>query len=232
MISLVLHFFYNLLKWCIYFLKGGQGRTQRICTVFESFKVDLMKEYVIYFSSLDRSVSKCDSLAQVALNSVDQSKQQYLIEFRSKLEECRKASKRGNFKITDLIKLPYQRVLKYHLLFSELLKQTDVDHSALDIIKKTKDSLCELNNYLNECQRDKENMSKIEQVLKHMNINSASDSSSSGSRDSSAVYSTSINLNLLKDFGHYIKDDKFRIKSIDLGERYARTRSFFYSKKL
>jgi hypothetical protein len=47
--------------------KGGQGRTQRICTVFEAFKVSLMKEYAEYFSTIDRSLAKCDSLTQVGL---------------------------------------------------------------------------------------------------------------------------------------------------------------------
>ena len=35
----------------------------------------------------------------------------------------------------------------------------------------------------------------------------------------------------LKDYGHYIKDDKFRIRSIDSGERIARTRTFFLFEK-
>ena len=42
--------------------KGGVGRTQRICYLFENAKVDIMKEYVEYFSSIDRSLAKCDSL--------------------------------------------------------------------------------------------------------------------------------------------------------------------------
>lgn len=64
--------------------KGGQGRTQRICNVFENFKLELMKEYAEYFSTIDRSIAKCDSLSQCSLNN-DQYKQQYLIDFRSKL---------------------------------------------------------------------------------------------------------------------------------------------------
>ena len=135
------------------------------------------------------------------------------------MDECRKLSKRGNFKLTDLLRLPYQRVLKYHLLFNELLKQTDVEHSAKDLIKQTRDSMCELGNYLNECQRDKENLSHIEQLLKHL-PNSADSTSSSSHRNSLSssqlVYSGSgFSFNLLKDYGHYIKDDKFRHKSVE-----------------
>jgi hypothetical protein len=46
-----------------------------------------------------------------------------------------------------------------------------------------------------------------------------------------ANLTSSFNLNL-KDYGHYIKDDKFRVKSIDTGERIARTRTFFLFEKV
>lgn len=164
-----------------------------------------MKEYAEYFSSIDRSLAKCDSLTQPSSSSVgDAQKQQYLNEFRQKLDECRKKSKQGSYKLTDLLRLPYQRILKYHLLFGELLKQTDVEHSAKDLIEQTKASMSEVGNYLNECQRDKENLSFIEQLTKHLILNNGGDGKSS-----SSVYSNSLNLNLLKDYGHYIKGCDF-----------------------
>ncbi len=136
--------------------------------------------------------------------------------------ECRKLSKRGSFKLTDLLRLPYQRVLKYHLLFTELLKQTDVEHSAKDSIEQTRDSLKDLGTYLNECQRDKENLSHIEQLLKHLPNSADSTHCSSSHRNSLSssqlVYSSSVSgfsFNLLKDYGHYMKDDKFRHKSVE-----------------
>lgn len=48
--------------------KGGVGRTQRICDVFENAKVNIMKEYAEYFSSIDRSLAKCDSLTNTHSN--------------------------------------------------------------------------------------------------------------------------------------------------------------------
>jgi guanine nucleotide exchange factor VAV len=185
---------------------GGKGMTERICAVFESFKLELMKEYAEYFSCIDRSIAKCDALTNSGSISNPKA-HSYANEFRAKLEECRKASKRGNFKLTDLLRLPYQRVLKYHLLFNELLKQTNVEHAAKDVILKTKESMCEVGNYLNECQRHKENLTQIEKIMAHL-INGSSSS----------------NLNL-KAYGHYLKDDKFRVRLVE--ERIARTRTFF-----
>lgn len=159
-----------------------------------------MKEYAEYFSSIDRSLAKVDSLTQPSSSSLgDVQKQQYHSDFVKKLDECRKKSKQGSYKLTDLLRLPYQRILKYHLLFGELLKQTDVEHLAKILIEQTKTSMSEVGNYLNECQRDKENLSLIEQLSKHLILNN-------GSSDAkSSVYSSSLNMNLFKDYGHYIK---------------------------
>lgn len=168
-----------------------------------------MKEYAEYFSSIDRSLAKCESLTQASSSSVgDPHHQQYLNEFRQKLDECRKKSKQGSYKLTDLLRLPYQRILKYHLLFGELLKQTDVEHAAKVLIEQTKASMSEVGNYLNECQRDKENLSLIEQLNKHLILNTASGSGAGSNNDAkSSVYSNSLNLNPFKDYGHYIKGD-------------------------
>jgi hypothetical protein len=50
--------------------KGGRGRTERICQVFENVKVDIMKEYAVYFSSIDQSLAKCDLLTNSNSNQL------------------------------------------------------------------------------------------------------------------------------------------------------------------
>ncbi len=86
------------------------------------------------------------------------------------MEECRKSSKRGQFKLTELLRLPYQRVLKYHLLFKELLNQTDIEHAAKELIKTTRDSMCEVGDFLNKSQGDKEDLNKIEKIMAHLTV--------------------------------------------------------------
>ncbi len=108
----------------------------------------MMREYAEYFASIDHSLEKCQPLEVSQQQSNNGTGDKYLVELRARLDDIRKQSKRGNFKLTDLLKLPYQRVLKYHLLFSELLKQTDVDHAAKECIKQTRDSMLELGQYL------------------------------------------------------------------------------------
>ena len=101
--------------------KGGPGRTQRICSVFESHKLAMMREYAEYFASIDTSLEKCQSIEWSSSSSSSSSSQspcgtqpspgassappptpngdKYLAELRAKLDECRKQSKRGNFKV-------------------------------------------------------------------------------------------------------------------------------------
>jgi hypothetical protein len=170
-------------------ITGGEGRTSRICGVYDMFKHHLIKFYVDYFGGLKKSILKFKNLN---LNN---------IEFKNKLNECRKKSELGIFELVDLIRLPYQRVLKYHLLFSELNKNTSEHHRAKKDIEQTYESMLELAYYLNQAQNDKE-------VLDHINdFNN---------------YFQDCNLNL-NDFGHLIKDDHVRIKEI--GETFAKTRS-------
>jgi guanine nucleotide exchange factor VAV len=179
--------------------QGLQGRSQRVCAVFEDFKMGLMREYALYFSTIERSIARCDSLAKVPLSSVsDHNERQYITAYRVKLAACKNASSR-QFNLTELLRLPYQRVLKYHLLFTQLYKQTDKDHGARSAIERTCESMHELGNYLNECQRDKENLSKIELVLKHFQDPSASNT------NQRSAYAGGLNLILSKDYGRYIK---------------------------
>jgi hypothetical protein len=183
--------------------KGAHGRTMRVCAVFVDYKLELMREYAEYFSCIDAALAKCDTL------------QNTNAEFKAKLDECRRASRRGTFKLTDSLRLPYQRVLKYHLLFNELLKQTDREHRAREQIKQTKDAMCEVGNYLNECQRDKENLVHIERLMSHLLMPPTATN----------IYSAAAAT--LKDYGHFIRDDNIRVKSLDLNERLARTRQLF-----
>ena len=189
--------------------QGGPGRTIRICEVFDCNKLFIMKEYAEYFSSIDRSLAKCDSLISQATQNPRASS--YALDFKLKLEDCRRRSKRGNFKLTDLLRLPYQRVLKYHLLFNELLKQTDIEHSAKDNIRRTRDNMCEVGNYLNECQRDKENLTQIEKITAQIVFDGKTGD--------------------FRNYGRFIRDDKFRVKALDLNEKIARTRTFFLFEK-
>lgn len=179
-------------------ITGGHGRTSRICSVYDSYKLKLMKEYVDYFGGMQTAIFKVDNLT-VKSN-----------EFKNKLDVCRNKSEMGTFKLSDLIRIPYQRVLKYHLLFTELNKNTDEQHTAKKDIQTTLANMMDLAHYLNEAQRDKEILDQIDDINKN-------------------IQDFNFNSTTLRDFGHLVKDDNVRIKEI--GERSAKTRTLLLFEK-
>lgn len=81
-------------------------------------------------------------------------------EVRLKIEECSMKVQDGKFKLQDLMVIPMQRVLKYHLLLKELLSHT-ADSPERHTLKEALEAMQDLAMYINEVKRDKETLKKI-----------------------------------------------------------------------
>ncbi|XP_006896410.1 PREDICTED: proto-oncogene vav isoform X3 [Elephantulus edwardii] len=77
-----------------------------------------------------------------------------------KLEECSQRANNGRFTLRDLLMVPMQRVLKYHLLLQELVKHTQ-DATEKENLKLALDAMRDLAQYVNEVKRDNETMRQI-----------------------------------------------------------------------
>ncbi|XP_061614390.1 guanine nucleotide exchange factor VAV3 isoform X2 [Phyllopteryx taeniolatus] len=103
--------------------------------IFIAFKERLLI-YGKYCSDVETAIATLDSICK------DRE------DVRMKLEECSKRANYGKFTLRDLLVVPMQRVLKYHLLLQELVKHTHdaTDKSnlrkALDAMKFSSSSLC------------------------------------------------------------------------------------------
>nr|CAC87124.1 vav-3 protein [Tetraodon nigroviridis]CAD27362.1 vav-3 protein [Tetraodon nigroviridis] len=89
---------------------------------------------------------------------------------RLKLEECSKRANNGKFTLRDLLVVPMQRVLKYHLLL-QLVKHT---HDATDKsnLKVALDAMKDLAQFVNEVKRDNETLREIDQYQRSIeNLN-------------------------------------------------------------
>uniref|UniRef100_A0A7N6AW60 Vav 3 guanine nucleotide exchange factor b n=1 Tax=Anabas testudineus TaxID=64144 RepID=A0A7N6AW60_ANATE len=87
------------------------------------------------------------------------------------LQECSKRANNGKFTLRDLLVVPMQRVLKYHLLLQELVKHT---HDAADKsnLKIALDAMKDLAQYVNEVKRDNETLREIDQYQRSIeNLN-------------------------------------------------------------
>uniref|UniRef100_A0A8C9RJB9 Vav guanine nucleotide exchange factor 2 n=1 Tax=Scleropages formosus TaxID=113540 RepID=A0A8C9RJB9_SCLFO len=81
---------------------------------------------------------------------------------RMKVEECTTKVQEGKFKLQDLLVVPMQRVLKYHLLLKELVSHS-VDQPERQQLKEALEAMQDLAMYINEVKRDNETLKKIQE---------------------------------------------------------------------
>uniref|UniRef100_A0A8C1LSJ3 Vav guanine nucleotide exchange factor 1 n=1 Tax=Cyprinus carpio TaxID=7962 RepID=A0A8C1LSJ3_CYPCA len=79
---------------------------------------------------------------------------------KMKLEECSMRANSGRFSLRDLLMVPMQRVLKYHLLLQELVKHT-VDQQEKENLRTALDAMRDLAQCVNEVKRDNEIIRQI-----------------------------------------------------------------------
>ncbi|XP_074207044.1 proto-oncogene vav [Camelus bactrianus] len=77
-----------------------------------------------------------------------------------KLEECSQRANNGRFTLRDLLMVPMQRVLKYHLLLQELVKHTQ-DTVEKENLRLALDAMRDLAQCVNEVKRDNETLRQI-----------------------------------------------------------------------
>uniref|UniRef100_A0A8C9U1D9 Vav 3 guanine nucleotide exchange factor b n=1 Tax=Scleropages formosus TaxID=113540 RepID=A0A8C9U1D9_SCLFO len=122
---------------------------QNIHEIFITYKQRLLI-YGVYCSRVEIAISVLDCICKEKED------------VRLKLEECSKRANNGRFTLRDLLVVPMQRVLKYHLLLQELVKHT---HDAIDKsnLRMALDAMKDLAQYVNEVKRDTETLREIEQ---------------------------------------------------------------------
>uniref|UniRef100_A0A4W3J0K8 Vav guanine nucleotide exchange factor 2 n=1 Tax=Callorhinchus milii TaxID=7868 RepID=A0A4W3J0K8_CALMI len=75
-------------------------------------------------------------------------------------KECTKKVQEGKFKLQDLLVVPMQRVLKYHLLLKDLLSYSK-ERAEQQQLKQALEAMEDLAMYINEVKRDNETLKKI-----------------------------------------------------------------------
>nr|CDS20350.1 guanine nucleotide exchange factor VAV2 [Echinococcus granulosus] len=87
------------------------------------------------------------------------------VEKRTKIQECQAQSENySKFHLTELLTVPMQRVLKYHLLLEQLCRLTDDDHPEKPELLTALDGMRELAQTINEVKRDLDTISAIDQI--------------------------------------------------------------------
>nr|XP_021491197.1 guanine nucleotide exchange factor VAV3-like [Meriones unguiculatus] len=122
---------------------------QNLYQVFINYKERLVI-YGQYCSGVESAISNLDYISKTKED------------VKLKLEECSKRANNGKFTLRDLLVVPMQRVLKYHLLLQELVKHTH-DPTKKANLRLALDAMKDLAQYVNEVKRDNETLREIKQ---------------------------------------------------------------------
>ncbi|KAM5238940.1 proto-oncogene vav isoform 5-T5 [Ctenodactylus gundi] len=109
------------------------------------------ERFLIYGRYCSQVESASKHLDQVAMARED---------VQMKLEECSQRANNGRFTLRDLLMVPLQRVLKYHLLLQELVKHTQ-DAQDKENLRLALDAMRDLAQCVNEVKRDNETLRQI-----------------------------------------------------------------------
>uniref|UniRef100_A0A8B9TA45 Vav guanine nucleotide exchange factor 1 n=1 Tax=Anas platyrhynchos TaxID=8839 RepID=A0A8B9TA45_ANAPL len=85
-------------------------------------------------------------------------------DLRMKLQECSQRANNGRFSLRDLLMVPMQRVLKYHLLLQELVKLTP-EPAERERLRAALDAMRDLAQCVNEVKRDNETLKQLTSSL-------------------------------------------------------------------
>ncbi|KAJ8347011.1 hypothetical protein SKAU_G00284120 [Synaphobranchus kaupii] len=135
---------FSLLRAIDMNMVGGGGGLGKI---FLDFKERLLI-YGQYCSQMENAQKTLDEL--IATRD----------DVRVKVEECTMKVQEGKFKLQDLLVVPMQRVLKYHLLLKELVSHS-ADRPEREQLKEALEAMQDLAMYINEVKRDNETLKKI-----------------------------------------------------------------------
>ena len=126
----------------------GKSR-KKIGEVFIEYKERFLK-YGEYCALLPKATQLLDTLV---------TKDETIAE---EVVRCEKAA--GKFKLVDLLTVPMQRILKYHMLLQRLVHQTAEVHEDYHSIQQAYDSMLDVSEFINEVKRVSEQLDLIKAI--------------------------------------------------------------------
>ncbi|XP_046398049.1 protein vav isoform X2 [Ischnura elegans] len=111
--------------------------------------------------------------------------------------KCQQEANKGKFKLRDILSVPMQRILKYHLLLEKLVSETPTNHEDYRSLEQAKEAMIDVAQCINEIKKDSDTleiMHKIQRSIVEWNMPENTE---------------------LKDYGRLIKDGDLKIKAHD-----------------
>ena len=76
-------------------------------------------------------------------------------EVRKEIEECEQSANDGRFRLRDLLAVPMQRILKYHLLLASL---SGSESTTDTVLHQAYEAMLDVSSFINEVKRDSEHL--------------------------------------------------------------------------
>ncbi|XP_034948388.1 protein vav [Chelonus insularis] len=109
---------------------------------------------------------------------------------------CQQEANNGKFKLRDILSVPMQRVLKYHLLLDKLVEETPRDWTEdLRQLGKAREVMVDVAQYINEVKRDSDTLDIIKDIQASIIDWDVSDGTQ------------------LQDFGRLLRDGELKVKA-------------------
>ncbi|XP_055695535.1 protein vav isoform X1 [Lutzomyia longipalpis] len=80
------------------------------------------------------------------------------------VNQCQKEHSEGRVQLRDILSVPMQRILKYHLLLKKLVDETSPTHEDFRGLERAKEAMDDVAQYINEVKRDSEHLVVIQKV--------------------------------------------------------------------
>lgn len=109
--------------------------------------------------------------------------------------KCQQDANNGKFKLRDILSVPMQRILKYHLLLDKLISETQHNHEDYRGLERAKEAMVDVAQYCNEVKRDSDTLQIMHDIQESIS-------------DWVMPEGTE-----LKDYGRLLKDGELRIKA-------------------
>ncbi|XP_055534796.1 protein vav isoform X3 [Wyeomyia smithii] len=123
----------------------------KLSTVFLEFR----EPFLLYGDYCSSMTSATDTLRDICKKSDN---------VEQIVNQCQKEHSGGRLQLRDILSVPMQRILKYHLLLDKLVQETSPSHDDFRGLERAKEAMVDVAQYSNEVKRDSEHLVVIQKV--------------------------------------------------------------------
>ncbi|XP_015839689.1 protein vav isoform X1 [Tribolium castaneum] len=88
--------------------------------------------------------------------------------FNATIVAYEKEDNNGRFKLRDVLSVPMQRILKYHLLLEKLIENTDPNDEECNDLRRAREAMLDVAGFINEAARDSEHLAVIQNLQENI----------------------------------------------------------------